>query len=88
MVEFVSYDGKYPNLCSGTLVLKIDGTVVEFPQFCMQTGGGVWFDDDWCEQVDYGPWSVCVPAEYAHLKEEIEDCVNENVDWGCCGGCV
>lgn len=24
-VEFISYDGRYPNLCSGTLVLSIDG---------------------------------------------------------------
>lgn len=27
MIEFVSYDGKYPNLCSGQLVLKINGQV-------------------------------------------------------------
>lgn len=36
MVEFVCYDGDFPNLCSGT----------------------------------------------------IKRCVNENVEWGCCGGCV
>ena len=27
-VEFVSYSGRYPNLCSGTLVLRIDGKTV------------------------------------------------------------
>lgn len=31
MIEFVSYDGKYPNLCSGQLVLKINGQVRELP---------------------------------------------------------
>lgn len=25
VVEFVSYTGKYPNLCSGVLTLKING---------------------------------------------------------------
>lgn len=29
-VEFVSYTGKYPNLCRGVLTLKIDGEEVRF----------------------------------------------------------
>ena len=29
-VKFVSYDGEYPNLCTGTLVLNIDGTDYSF----------------------------------------------------------
>lgn len=29
-VKFVSYDGKWPNLCTGTLVLNIDGTDYSF----------------------------------------------------------
>lgn len=28
-VEFVSYSGRYPNLCSGVLVLRIDGLAIE-----------------------------------------------------------
>ena len=31
MVEFVSYNGSFPNLCSGTLVLRIDGVERTFP---------------------------------------------------------
>lgn len=30
MVEFIDYTGEYPNLCSGTLTLEIDGEVVRF----------------------------------------------------------
>ena len=29
-VEFISYDGKYPCLCSGKLILRIDGVIVTF----------------------------------------------------------
>lgn len=88
MVEFVSYDEDYPNLCSGTLVLRIDGKEVAFPERCMRSGGAVWFDDDWGEHVEYGRWSVTVPEEYVHLKDEIEELVNTHVPYGCCGGCV
>lgn len=87
MVEFVSYDGKYPNLCSGTLVLRIDGVEVEFAD-AMKSGGSVWFDEEWCEHVDCGTWNVDVPNEYLYLIDEIEKCVNDNVCWGCCGGCL
>ena len=58
-VKFVSYDGKYPNLCTGTLVLNIDGTdysfgfttvpgmsKCDFPMF-WHSGGSVSFDNDW-----------------------------------------
>jgi len=88
-IEFVSYDGAYPNLCSGTLVLKIDGKEVTFPNYCMSSGGSVWFDEDWGEHIEDGPWTLSdIPAEYAHLKAEIEDVINDNVSEGCCGGCI
>lgn len=29
-VEFISYTGRYPNLCSGILTLKIDGEIYRF----------------------------------------------------------
>lgn len=88
MVEFVSYDGRYPNLCSGTLILKIDGKVVTFPAYCMQSGGGVSFDNDWCEHVSSGLWTVEVPEKYKQHEDEINVVVNRNVEHGCCGGCV
>lgn len=87
MVEFVSYSGAYPNLCNGELVLKINGETVYFGN-ALSSGGAVWFDDDWLEHVESGTWSVSIPEKYLEFKNEIEECVNANIPWGCCGGCV
>ena len=32
VIEFVSYDGAYPNLCSGKLIVRINGKEVSFGQ--------------------------------------------------------
>ena len=38
MIKFISYDGAYPNLCSGTLVVEIDGERISFgPQFLWES---------------------------------------------------
>lgn len=89
MVEFVSYDGAYPNLCTGQLVLKINGQVREFSRHCLQSGGTVWFDNDWNAHIENGRWSIDpLPEDLEPLRKEIEECINENIPHGCCGGCV
>ena len=89
-LKFISYDGKFPNLCSGTLVISLDN--VEYSMnHCLCSGGSVWFDDEWCEHVASGAWTVLIEQLPEPLKPffmEIEQLVNENVEWGCCGGCV
>lgn len=64
MVEFVSYDGAYPNLCTGQLVLKINGQVREFSRHCLQSGGTVWFDNDWNTHIENGRWSIDPPGRF------------------------
>lgn len=86
-VRFVSYDGAYPNLCSGNLVLNIDGNDITFPKYCLSSGGSVRFDSNWDE---HGEWSVYewpdeVPPE---LHDECLAVINDNISWGCCGGCI
>lgn len=87
-VEFISYTGKYPNLCSGQLVLKINGQARELPRYCLHSGGSVWFDDDWHEHVTSGDWSIDLSEDLEPLRREIEECVNKNIPHGCCGGCI
>ena len=88
-VKFISYSGRFPNLCSGTLTVEIEGQLVKIRGFC--SGGSVWFDDNWYEHVEEGPWSIDdddIPTQYLEYKNEIIACMNANVPWGCCGGCV
>jgi hypothetical protein len=86
----VSYDGNYPNLCSGKLVVTIDDKVWVFPDYCMRSGGGVWFDNGWSEHVDRGEWTIRewpdgFPVE---LQDAVTNAVNCEISHGCCGGCV
>jgi hypothetical protein len=74
-LEFISYDGGYPNLCGGTLIMSIDSVEIEFPSCCLSSGGGVSFDEDWQDFPD-------------ELKEEALRLVNDNIPQECCGGCV
>lgn len=94
-VKFIEYTGKWPNLCSGELTLEIEGKKVIFNPyetkgFGMCSGGSCGFtDSDYSDSyIHKGEWSVDVPKEYEEYKKEIEDVVNSNVSWGCCGGCL
>lgn len=88
-IEFVSYNGEYPCLCMGTLVIRVDG--VEFKlDDVMISGGSVSFSDDWSEEfVETGDWELKeLPEEIEPFHQQIVDLVNSNVQQGCCGGCV
>jgi len=89
-VQFKSYDGDYPNLCIGSLVLLVDNIEIIFPNHCLSSGGFVSFDEHWNESVGSGEWSISeFPKGFPEeLEQDAEDCVNENIPFGCCGGCV
>lgn len=88
-VEFISYDGKYPNLCSGTLKLKVNNKLYALSHVLV-SGGCVNFSSYDEDEVSKGPWTIDL-SQYKELepyKEEIAELVNENVSQGCCGGCL
>lgn len=37
-IEFVSYDGDYPNFCRGTLTLRVEGEEISVAR-CLVSGG-------------------------------------------------
>lgn len=55
----------------------------------------VFFDDDYNEVVTEGDWGISEYklklnnlSELIPFREEIEKVVNDNVQKGCCGGCL
>lgn len=101
-VKFVSYDGKWPCLCSGTLVLNIDGKDYSFGYSYGKekehdfdckfwySGGKVTADKDWNFTITHNPWVIVekwIPEQFQKYAGEIEEVFNNNVEFGCCGGC-
>ena len=100
-INFISYDGAFPTLCFGTLVVALDGKKVAFgdtdtadyPAF-WTSGGSVSFDENWMEKVTEGAWEMSSAVEKDYPPDiwkalpAILDVMNANVPHGCCGGCV
>ena len=89
----IQYNGKYPNLCSGKLIVTINGEPWEFPDHCMVSGGSVWFSNDYSEEhVNSGPWSIDEdewPEGFPEKwKSRVLEEINDTLEWGCCGGCI
>lgn len=88
-IEFISYDGDYPNLCRGTLTLRIEGEEISVSRSLMSGG------ECWCGATCYttqGDWTVDFnrfPVELNDIEKKIvTELVNKNVEHGCCGGCI
>jgi len=90
-IEFVKYTGAYPNLCSGTLTIRVDDAVHDV-KYCLESGGQCYIDFNGEEIVSKGDWKISRERFKSFLTEEemneVERQVNLNVQCGCCGGCL
>lgn len=93
-VEFISYTGGYPNLCIGKLTLKINGEIHTFGyEDAMHRQ--FWYSGGRCDfetgDTITREWEIdCnkLPEELKPLASEIDEVFNDNVPFGCCGGCI
>ena len=86
-IEFVGIIEKPWALCGSTVILKINGQEIEFDHILGSGGSVSWGEDG--DEINHGPWCVGNLPEYLEkYEEEITKIINENVDWGCCGGCI
>ena len=85
----IDYDGAYPCLCSGHLVVTIDGTPYDFGYFSLESGG--YIADDW-ESVYTDEWIIKkYPTNFPNdekLKKAVLKAINKKIEHGCCGGCI
>ena len=129
MIEFVSYDGEFPTLCSGLLVVRIDGRmyalcpysdrslyrgfwnrynrteileddrIIKVFGFYLESGGRIdWGDNGESPKIVQGEWTIddeTMKLENGvrfilsgEQKSELEKVINQNIEFGCCGGCV
>lgn len=89
-LKFVSYSGEYPALCYGDLIIELDGKEINLG-CCLSSGGACYFLGDYeKEVVESGPWSLGdLPKEFPkELEAQLLDLVNDEIPWGCCGGCL
>jgi hypothetical protein len=83
VIEFVSYTGKFPNLCSGILTVRVDGKTWHFgypwkiadrelvprlPPF-WESGGCAGVTEDLDEFCAEGPWKMDDPNEKDYPPE-------------------
>lgn len=91
-IEFVSYDGAYPNFCSGELVLIINGMTHYFSNRYYghedETHHKAFWSKNWLDME--GEWEIdCLelPEFLRSYANEIDCTFNANVARRCCGGC-
>lgn len=89
-LKFKSYDGKVPNLCSGTLTLTLDGVDIVFPTHCLFSEGTIKKLNKKGDQIIKGSWIIReFPRNFPkELEKRALDLINENIPYGCCGGCL
>ena len=91
MEILINYNGEYPCLCMGDLTVTIDGTVYKFPNYSLSSGGNVNYNEELNDfNVSQGSWSVDYwPENFPEeFKKPVLDKINEEIPWGCCGGCI
>ena len=89
----IEYDGEWPALCMGHLIVWIDDVKWDFGKQCLISGGSVTGGPpDWDFEIEHGPWEVDKWPEGfpedEYLRLNVLEEINSNIHHGCCGGCI
>lgn len=85
----IQYDGKYPCLCMGHLIVWINDKKWDFGKYVLDSGGNIIYDEN---RIVKGEWIIpdnCWPEGFPEeYKKQVLSTVNEEIPYGCCGGCL
>lgn len=89
----IQYDGIYPCLCMGHLIIWINGKEWDFGKDVLSSGGDIYYDEGLEDyEITTGEWRIyddCWPVEFPeNYKEPVLSAINEEIPYGCCGGCI
>jgi hypothetical protein len=71
-IEFVSYNGEYPNFCNGKLVVKIDDKEISFGRTTKLSG---WKDEDIADYPSFWCPGGGIPSDenwYEHIQSHCD----------------
>lgn len=96
----IKYTGKFPNACSGDLIILLDGIeIFRTNPYSFSSNGSCYFDNQWDEHVTHGTLAFDNDEEKRlrdfcetqsngiELFNECMEVIN-NYDGCCCGGCI
>jgi len=90
-MEFINYTGEWPNLCRGILTISVGGEIFNLSQILI-SGGDCSFSSDYSSSdVSSGGWEIYesnLPEKLRGFHKQIVELVNDNIEKGCCGGCL
>ena len=78
--------------------IRNNPNIIKVYDFSLISGGSTdWTAKNDNERIKQGAWEVEInhcymdngfPFPYINMKLEIEKVINENIEHGCCGGCI
>lgn len=85
----IKYDGKFPNLCVGNLLVTVDDQQWDFGTFALYSGGNVLYTDKGKWEIKKDEWAIRWPTDFPNrFKKAVAQKINETIEHGCCGGCL
>lgn len=89
-LEFISYDGKFPNLCRGKLLIRLYGQ--QWGLRLKSGGSAHCYGSKNIEHITKGPWTLnedLLPDDFPRdLIPAVLLLAEKHIPQGCCGGCI